>query len=382
MADLLKLKLKPDKTMTIMIIDGIKQKSLGSAGLVTVKVMDQSTQVEMQIVQSKDQVVILAIDWIQKYKAVIDMNEERITFRVDGRKFITKLVPDVKPQNKVHYYTMSESEDVIDLTLTEDDITEAMDGDDESRPIMIDSEEKSTSSDEDTTLIPNQLKGKFLDDAIALYKAKCRQYIKQRKAECLANYLKQQAKEIVERSLGHQIDELSEDETNPALYLTYLRGNSMLKWMDNDKYNQEAKLYELIGEEVMDTHVKEMLDEILTEYDNVVSKGPHDIGNCTQVKHDIRLNDERPIKRKQSPRSAKENEWIKGQIDEMLKNGVIEPSTSPYAFNIVIVEKKDGAGEGMDRMCINYAPLNEVTEKDSGPIPIIKEYLALFHGVK
>ncbi len=156
----------------------------------------------------------------------------------------------------------------------------------------------------------------------------------------------------------------------------------MLKWMDNNKYNQEAKLYELIGEEVMDSHVKKMLDEILTEYDNVVSKGPHDIGNCKLVKYDIRLNDKRPIKRKQSPRSAKENEWIKGQIDEMLKNGVIEPSTSPYAFNIVIVGKKDGAGEGMNRMCINYTPLNEVIEKDSEPILIIKEYLALFHGVK
>ena len=78
----------------------------------------------------------------------------------------------------------------------------------------------------------------------------------------------------------------------------------------------------------------------------------------------------------------KENEWIKGQIDEMLKNGIIEPSTSPYAFNIVIVGKKDRAGEGMNRMCINYTSLNEVTEKDSGPIPIIKEYLSLFHGVK
>ncbi len=66
----------------------------------------------------------------------------------------------------------------------------------------------------------------------------------------------------------------------------------------------------------------------------------------------------------------------------MLKNEVIEPLTSPYAFNIVIVEKKDGAGKGMDRMCINYTPLNEVTEKDSGPIPIIKEYLLLFHRVK
>ena len=46
----------------------------------------------------------------------------------------------------------------------------------------------------------------------------------------------------------------------------------MIEWMENDKYNQEAKLYKLIGKEVMDTHVKEMLDKILTEYDNVVSK--------------------------------------------------------------------------------------------------------------
>ncbi len=66
----------------------------------------------------------------------------------------------------------------------------------------------------------------------------------------------------------------------------------------------------------------------------------------------------------------------------MLKNGVIEPSTSFYAFNIIIVEKKDRAGKGMDRMCINYAPLNEVTEKDSRPNPIIKEYLSLFYEVK
>ncbi len=66
----------------------------------------------------------------------------------------------------------------------------------------------------------------------------------------------------------------------------------------------------------------------------------------------------------------------------MLKNGVIEPSTSPYAFNIIIVRKKDGAGEGIDRICINYAPFNKITEKDSRPIPIIKEYLSLFHRVQ
>ncbi len=82
----------------------------------------------------------------------------------------------------------------------------------------------------------------------------------------------------------------------------------MFEWMKHDQYNQEAKLYELIDEEVMDTHIKEMLDEILNEYNNVVSKGPHDIRNYIQVKHNIRLNDERSIKYKQSSRLAKKNE--------------------------------------------------------------------------
>ncbi len=68
---------------------------------------------------------------------------------------------------------MSESEDIIDLTLTEDNITEASKGDDERHSIIIESEEESTSLDENTGLIPNRLKGQFLDDTIAFYKAKC-----------------------------------------------------------------------------------------------------------------------------------------------------------------------------------------------------------------
>ena len=40
----------------------------------------------------------------------------------------------------------------------------------------------------------------------------------------------------------------------------------------------------------------------------------------------------------------------------MLKNEVIELLISPYTFNIIIVGKKDEAGEGMDRMLLgNYS---------------------------
>ncbi len=62
----------------------------------------------------------------------------------------------------------------------------------------------------------------------------------------------------------------------------------------------------------MDTYVKEVLNEILNEYDDIIFKESHDIGNCKLVKHDIRLNNKRPIKCKQLSRLAKKNEWIKG----------------------------------------------------------------------
>ena len=60
----------------------------------------------------------------------------------------------------------------------------------------------------------------------------------------------------------------------------------------------------------------------------------------------------------------KEHQWINEQVEIMLKNDVIEESSSPYTFNVVVVGKKDGAGEGMDRLCINYAPLNKITIPD------------------
>ena len=64
----------------------------------------------------------------------------------------------------------------------------------------------------------------------------------------------------------------------------------------------------------------------------------------------------------------------------MFKNGVIEKSRSPYTANVVVIEKKDGEGEGMDRLCVNFGPLNRKTIVDRYPLPIIMELLRLFWG--
>ncbi len=88
--------------------------------------------------------------------------------------------------------------------------------------------------------------------------------------------------------------------------------------------------------------------------------------------------DETPVVGKQGHRLPREHEWIEEQVQIMLQNGVIEESSSPYAFNVIVVGKKDGAGEEIDRLCINYTPLNKRTIPDRYPLPNINEMLSSF----
>lgn len=71
-----------------------------------------------------------------------------------------------------------------------------------------------------------------------------------------------------------------------------------------------------------------------------------------------------------------------GEVDDMLRTmleeGVIEPSESPWVSPVVLVKKKDGT----TRFCVDYRRLNEVTKKDSYPLPRIDDILDKFAGAK
>jgi len=60
----------------------------------------------------------------------------------------------------------------------------------------------------------------------------------------------------------------------------------------------------------------------------------------------------------------------------MEASGVNEPSCSPWASNVVVVTKHDKT----PRITLDYRALNDVTYKDSYPLPVIADCLDAFNG--
>ena len=76
--------------------------------------------------------------------------------------------------------------------------------------------------------------------------------------------------------------------------------------------------------------------------------------------------------------SQMELQELRKQLSELLRDGKISPSTSPYGAPVLFVKKKDGSL----RMCIDYRALNSQTVKNRYALPRIDELLDQLFGAK
>jgi transposase InsO family protein len=139
---------------------------------------------------------------------------------------------------------------------------------------------------------------------------------------------------------------------------------------ENDVTSKRLKLVDDLVDRADESVPDEMrcrLRRLLESYSTILSTGETDIGRTGVVQHEIDTDNARPIRqalRRHPPAHATAIQW---HMSEMLKQGIIEPAQSQWASNIVLVRKKDGSL----RCCVDYRRLNQVTRKDTYPLPRI-----------
>lgn len=69
---------------------------------------------------------------------------------------------------------------------------------------------------------------------------------------------------------------------------------------------------------------------------------------------------------------------LKEQLRQLLEQGFIQPSVSPWGAPMLFQKKKDGTL----RLCIDYRGVNQLTVKNKYPIPRIDELLDRLHGTQ
>ncbi|KAK9704246.1 hypothetical protein QE152_g28405 [Popillia japonica] len=147
----------------------------------------------------------------------------------------------------------------------------------------------------------------------------------------------------------------------------------LLQEEDEDKYAVHQIM--MIGEKYDPTENLDLLHirnqdtkhevlEIIRNYDPVPRKE-------TKIKTKIIMKNEEPIYQRPRRLSPKEKEKVDRQIEEWLREKIIQPSCSEFTSPIVLVKKKGGD----TRLCVDFRRINERIVKDRYPLPLIEDQL-------
>ena len=109
---------------------------------------------------------------------------------------------------------------------------------------------------------------------------------------------------------------------------------------------------------------------------DIFSLHDEDLGYCDRLTHTILTSTDKPVYllHRTIPRQ------LQGEVHKCLNTwvcqGIIRPSNSPYASQVVIVWKKTGE----ICLCVDYHKLNSITIQDAFPLPHIDEALQVVHN--
>ena len=122
----------------------------------------------------------------------------------------------------------------------------------------------------------------------------------------------------------------------------------------------------------------EKIFALLWKWRAVFSVNDLDVGRTEILKHRIEMTDTTPFKQRYRRIPPGMIEEVRLHLRQLLDSGVIRPSKSPFASNVVLVRKKDNSL----RMCVDFRALNKLTIRDAYDIPRIEESLDAISGAQ
>lgn len=138
-----------------------------------------------------------------------------------------------------------------------------------------------------------------------------------------------------------------------------------------------APLWTDVAEDVP-TEMRQRLKALILEHHKAFSLNEWDLGYTNILQHEIETGTEVPVRQPLRRQPLTLLPFIDEQVDMMLQQNLIEPSSSAWASNVVMVQKRDGT----PRFCVDYRAVNLKTRKDAYPLPLISESLDTLAGAK
>ena len=133
-----------------------------------------------------------------------------------------------------------------------------------------------------------------------------------------------------------------------------------------------------IGAVELDREQQCRLIDLIYSHKDVFSLGDGDLGQCDALFHTIPTTTDKPIYLPHRTVPFHLQEEVRKCLNTWFDQGIIRPSKSPYASQVVIVRKKTGE----IRLCVDYRQLNGVTVRDAFPLPRIDEALQAVQKAK
>ena len=142
---------------------------------------------------------------------------------------------------------------------------------------------------------------------------------------------------------------------------------------------REERVRELFHDRVdIPRSQKEEFIEFLADSHEVFALEEGERGETSLVQLEVDTGDATPKKQRPYRTPFAVREEVAQMLKRMETEGVIQPSSSPWASPIVLVRKRDGS----HRFCVDYRALNSVTKPDTFPLPRINDLLDQLGGAK